>query len=85
MRDCFHLYTQKWIGSQSVAVKDWLIQHYNIEENLVWVHKPFYYYHTMSKAVSFWNHNYENEKGKKGLEERAFSFESTNKGWLLGK
>ena len=50
-----------------VAVKDWLIQHYTIEENPgMGPQGLFYYYHTMSKALSLSGITIiENEKGQK--------------------
>ena len=42
-----------------VAVKDWLTQHYTIEETLVWVHKAFSTIIILcQKLVPFWNHGY---------------------------
>ena len=50
-----------------VAVKDWLIQHYTIEENPgMGPQGLFYYYHTMSKALSLSGITIiKNEKGQK--------------------
>ena len=69
-----------------VAVRDWLTKHYTIKENPgMGPQGLYYYYHTMSKALSHWNHEIKNEKVRAGLEEELslhlLNLQSGNGSW----
>ena len=63
-RDCFHLYTQKWIRRSRVVAVDWLITlHHRKNPGMGLFFLLLSYY--VKSFVPFWNHGYRNEEGQK--------------------